>query len=217
MTLFLKIIKMKDIKNLLFDLGGVIMDIKRSRCVERFVALGFADADKYLGEYSQAGSFAALERGDITPAEWRSDIRSHIATDVTDNDIDNAFIAFLTGIPVHRLKELRLLRKKYKIYMLSNTNTIMWNSEIARQFRSEGYEREDYFDCIVTSFTARALKPDAAIFDYARKELDIDPHETLFLDDSAANCAAAEKLGWNTACLAPGMEFFEVLKAKKLI
>lgn len=198
-------------KSILFDLGGVIMDIDRSRCVKAFEALGFADADKYLGEYSQAGSFAALERGDITPGQWRADIRKHLAKDVTDNDIDGAFIAFLTGIPVNRLKILRELRKKYKVYMLSNTNAIMWNSEIARQFRGEGLEREDYFDGIVTSFEARSLKPDPAIFEYARKKLNIEPSETLFLDDSSANCAAAIKLGWNAVCVTPGKEFHEVV------
>lgn len=85
---------------------------------------------------------------------------------------------------MHRLEALRRLRSRYGIYLLSNTNPVMWNTEIARQFRGEGREREDYFDGMVTSFEARVMKPEAAIFDYAAEKLGIVPAETLFLDDS---------------------------------
>lgn len=200
-------------KNLLFDLGGVIMDIERQRAVDAFKAIGFKDADSYLGEYAQSGSFAALESGLITPEQWRDDIRSHISGHVSDADIDNAFINFLVGIPVHRLEALRRLRSRYGIYLLSNTNPVMWNTEIARQFRGEGREREDYFDGMVTSFEARVMKPEAAIFDYAAEKLGIVPAETLFLDDSQKNCEAARALGWHAACVKPGTEFTDILKS----
>lgn len=201
------------IKNLLFDLGGVIMDICRLNCVASFERLGMKDADSFLGEYSQKGPFLQLEEGLITEAEFRTAVRTFIDGDVTDAQIDKAFCDFLVGIPVHRLAQLRELKKRYDIYMLSNTNPIMWHSRIAEVFRHEGMEREDYFDGIVTSFEARSIKPDAKIFHTVVEKLGVKPEETLFLDDSQKNLDAAAQLGFHTLLVTPGSEFFELLKA----
>lgn len=87
------------IKNLLFDLGGVIMNLDRDRCVRAFEALGMRDADEFLGVYGQKGAFLALERGDIDADEFRREIRPLFDREVTDEEIDSAFNQFLTGIP----------------------------------------------------------------------------------------------------------------------
>ena len=85
------------IKNLLFDLGGVIIDIDRNRCVEALEKLGVADADRLLGKYVQSGIFADLESGNISAAEFRDALRRHAGnTALTDSDIDTAFQKFLS-------------------------------------------------------------------------------------------------------------------------
>lgn len=201
------------IKNLLFDLGGVIMDIRRLNCVASFERLGMKDADNFLGEYSQKGPFLQLEEGAISEEQFRDAVRQFIAGEVTDEQIDSAFCDFLVGIPKYRLEQLRQLKKSYNIYMLSNTNSIMWRSRIAEDFRQEGLEREDYFDGIVTSFEARSIKPDAKIFHTVVEKLGINPDETLFLDDSQKNLDAAAQLGFHTLLVTPGSEFFELLKS----
>jgi putative hydrolase of the HAD superfamily len=205
------------IKNLLFDLGGVIMDIEKMNCVAAFERIGLKNALSYFGEYSQQGPFEALEAGRISADEFHTQMREVIDGVVSDADIDAAFNAFLTGIPAKRLADLRELRKSYKIYLLSNTNSIMWNSKIADEFKKEGFVREDYFDGMVTSFEAKSLKPNAQIFDYTAKSLGINPAETLFLDDSLANCEAARALGWNAAQVAVGTEFIDILAEQNLI
>lgn len=202
------------IKNLLFDLGGVIMDIRRLNCVASFERLGMKDADSFLGEYSQKGPFLQLEEGLINEAQFRDAVREYIDGEVTDEQIDKAFCDFLVGIPAYRLEQLRQLKKQYGIYMLSNTNPIMWHSRIAEEFRQEGMEREDYFDGIVTSFEARSIKPDAKIFHTVVETLGIKPEETLFLDDSQKNLDAASALGFHTLLVTPGSEFFELLNDK---
>ena len=201
------------IKNLLFDLGGVIMDIRRLNCVASFERLGMKDADNFLGEYSQKGPFLQLEEGAISEEEFRTAVRALIDGEVSDEQIDSAFCDFLVGIPKYRLEQLRQLKKSYNIYMLSNTNSIMWRSRIAEDFRQEGLEREDYFDGIVTSFEARSIKPDAKIFHTVVEKLGIKPDETLFLDDSQKNLDAAAQLGFHTLLVTPGSEFFELLKS----
>lgn len=201
------------IKNLLFDLGGVIMDIRRLNCVASFERLGMKDADNFLGEYSQKGPFLQLEEGAISEEEFRTAVRALIDGEVSDEQIDSAFCDFLVGIPKYRLEQLRQLKKSYNIYMLSNTNSIMWRSRIAEDFRQEGLEREDYFDGIVTSFEAQSIKPDAKIFHTVVEKLGINPDETLFLDDSQKNLDAATQLGFHTLLVTPGSEFFELLKS----
>lgn len=189
------------------------MDIRRLNCVASFERLGMKDADSFLGEYSQKGPFLQLEEGAISEDEFRTAVRALIDGEVSDEQIDSAFCNFLVGIPKYRLEQLHQLKKSYNIYMLSNTNSIMWRSRIAEDFRQEGLEREDYFDGIVTSFEARSIKPDAKIFHTVVEKLGINPDETLFLDDSQKNLDAAAQLGFHTLLVTPGSEFFELLKS----
>ncbi len=200
------------IKNLLFDLGGVIIDIERQRCVDAYTALGLKDADSYFGEYAQTGIFMAIEDGSMSVDEFHAAMRALLPEGVTDYQIDNAFQKFIVGIPVERLKALRELRRRgYGIYLLSNTNPIMWRGVIANEFGKEGLRREDYFDGMVTSFDARAAKPDARIFTYTADQLGIEPAETLFFDDSTANVEAARQLGFEAVHVAPGTEFTDYI------
>ena len=201
------------IKNLLFDLGGVICNIQRTRCVDAFEAMGWNDLASYLGDAAQKGFFMDLEKGLITPAEFRNQVRQHIANPAaTDSDIDNAFCRFIVGIPETRLQQLELLRRKYKIYMLSNTNPIMWNSVLASEFEKlPGKKREDYFDGIVTSFEEHCAKPEPVIFERVIEKFGIKPEETIFFDDAIQNCHASAQLGFNWRHVKPENEFFNLI------
>lgn len=184
-------------QNLMFDLGGVIMDIDRSRAVEAFARLGMADANAFFDPYLQRGYFLKLEEGLISPEEFRRDIRPLFSRPVTDEEIDRGLDRFLIGIPderLHRLKELR--RAGYGVYLLSNTNPIMWNGFILNEFRKLGGDISDYFDGVVTSFSAKICKPDARIFRLAAEKFGISPESTTFYDDGPANCRAALDLGF---------------------
>lgn len=181
---------------LLFDLGGVIMNIKRECAVKAFEELGMADADGFFDPYEQHGSFGLLEAGQISADEFRADVRGQFRPEVTDDEIDSALCEFLRGIPAERLERLKELRQKgYKVYMLSNTNRIMWDRYVLKAFPGG---LDNYFDGIVTSFEAGVCKPDAKIYDYAIKKLGLNPEETTFFDDGPANIAAAEKSGFKT-------------------
>lgn len=201
------------ISTLLFDLGGVIMDLKRDNALQALRQLGMSDPDSIIGLYVQAGPFLQLEQGDITPAQFRDALRPAFPRPVSDAEIDDAFNSFLVGIPTRRLEALRELRRHFRVCLLSNTNRLMWDSEIARAFTAEGLTIDDYFDGIVTSFEARCVKPGAEIFRYAVSHLGIDPATTLFLDDSADNVAAARALGFNAEVVPPGTEFTMITDA----
>lgn len=204
------------IKNLLFDLGGVIMDIDRNHCVKAFKQLGMNNPDLFLGEYSQAGPFGELESGKISAEEFHNALRPYLPETITDEQMDAAFSDFLIGIPESRLNALKELRKRYKVYILSNTNPIMWDNRIAEEFRKQGENLDTYTDGAITSFEEKVMKPDARIFEIACKKLHIKPEETVFLDDSKANTEAAAALGFHTIHVAPGTEFTTLLKEKGL-
>ncbi|MCM1520503.1 MAG: HAD family phosphatase [Lachnoclostridium sp.] len=203
------------IKNLLFDLGGVIMDIDRMNCVRAFEKLGFSDIADYLGDYGQKEFFLALEAGELGPEEFRAKVREHLPAGVSDEQIDLAFNAFLTGIPVHRLRQLEALRKEYPVYLLSNTNPIMMSQDIAKEFRKDGHDINHYFDGIVTSYEAKCCKPGRKIFDYTAEKFDIKPEETLFFDDSQSNVDAARSYGYQAVKVNPGDEFADLLNSMK--
>lgn len=207
---------MKKIRNLLFDLGGVVMDIRRSACVAAFRQLGMLHPEKFLGEYVQSGPFMGIEDGSMRPEEFRNALRPYLHRDVTDAEIDAAFMKFLIGIPARRLKELRMLREDgYRVCLLSNTNPIMWNGKITEEFRKEGKSGpEAYFDAIVRSYKVGVMKPAPEIFLAAEELCSITAGETVFIDDSQANLDAAAALGFDTLLVRPGDEFFPLLEER---
>lgn len=191
------------------------MDIRRQNCVEAFRKLGMADPDIYLGEYSQAGVFAGIENGSLSVDQFHDQIREIIGRpQITDATIDDAFGRFLLGIPLHRLRQLEELHSQYRLYLLSNTNPIMWADGIARAFKADGHDIDFYFDGIVTSFEAKVMKPDPLIFEIVMARLDIDPRETLFFDDSKVNIDTAADLGFHTVLVQPGTEFHDLLQLR---
>ena len=179
------------------------MEIERMNAVKALEALGMRDVDKMLGDYGQTGPFLQLEKGEISPEEFHREIHKLMPAGVTDDQIDEAFEKFLVGIPVERLRKLEELHKKYNIYLLSNTNKIMWDGFITKEFRKDGHDMSYYFDGTVASFEAKAYKPDAEIFRIAERRFRIKPEETIFFDDSKANCEAAAKLGFRTEWIGP--------------
>jgi len=196
----------------MFDLGGVIMNIRRQNCVEAFKKIGMANPDEFLGEYCQSGPFADIENGSATAQEFRDAIRSLLPSPVSDRDIDEAFGQFLIGIPPHRLEELQELKERFSLYLLSNTNPIMWADGIDRNFRLLGHDVNYYFKGIIRSYEAKVMKPAPEIFLIAERRFNIKPEETIFLDDSEANCKAAEALGFKTIWVKPETEFIDLIR-----
>lgn len=195
---------MEKIKNVIFDLGGVIIDLDRNAAARALVDLGIVEADRLLGEYEQKGLFLLLEEGQISDSELYDALLALCTPGTTCTDIRNAFERFLIGIPVERLRKIEEIRKAgYKTFVLSNTNPIFYNVWIAEAFRQDGKTINDYFDGIVASFQEQVCKPNPKIFENLLNRYHLKANETIFLDDSSANCAAAEALGIHTVTITP--------------
>lgn len=189
---------MKEIKNIIFDLGGVIIDIDREAAARALQQLGIVEAALMLGEYEQKGLFLLLEEGQMSDSEMFDSLLALCKPGTTCTDIKNSFEKFLTGITLERLKKIDALRNKgYNTYVLSNTNPLFYNDWIAKAFRQDGKSINDYFDGIVVSFQELMCKPNPRIFSNLLERYKLKPQETIFLDDSEDNCASAQGLGIN--------------------
>ncbi len=193
---------MHDIDNIVFDLGGVLVDLDRQRCIDRFASIGYAEADRLLDPYKQSGIFLELEEGAITPRQLYDHIRARVPS-ATPKAIDEALYGFLVDVPQTKLDMLLALRERYKVYMLSNTNVIMFPYILDRWFSSGGHTPGDYFDRMFLSYEMGIAKPDPEIFRMMASEAGMDPSRTLFIDDGRANTEAAAALGFRTYLASP--------------
>ncbi|RHR61315.1 HAD family phosphatase [Parabacteroides sp. AF17-28] len=190
---------MEGIKNLIIDFGGVIINLTRNRCIEAFESLGVKDIrEQIVNNYQHKDLFMQVEIGSITTAGFRDGIRRLSGQALTDEQIDNAWIAMLDDVPDYKLNLLLDLRKHYNTMLLSNTNEIHWEWSERTCFSYKGHHVSDFFNRIYLSYKLHMLKPNADIFEYVLQDAGIKPEETLFIDDATPNCRTAESLGLHT-------------------
>ena len=195
------------IENIMFDMGGVLVDLDRYACVKAFCDLGFEEAGRLLDSFHQKGIFGQLEKGEASPEDLYEYVRRSTGRDIPSADIDGALCSFLTGLPVYKLQMLLDLRKRFNILLLSNTNPIMMEFSRRTFFAQQGLTAEDYFDDIFLSYQMGLLKPDERIFRRIIDEAGIDPSRTLFIDDGRDNTDAAARLGYRTYLASPQEDF----------
>ena len=203
---------------LVFDLGGVIFSIDRDRCVMNLEALGMAEAASLLDLYCQTGDFLELEEGKISAGEFYDRWRAMATPGTSDEQITQALYSFITALPPHRLDALKELRARgFKLYVLSNTNPILYHGVIDRLFRQRGESIRDYFDGEILSFQEKVCKPDPEIFRILLRRYALDPEHTLFLDDSAKNCEASRAEGIPSLLIPENAEFIDILRENGIL
>ncbi len=189
---------MEGIKNLVIDFGGVIVNLTRNRCIEAFAALGIDVHESLVNNYSHKDMFMQLELGTITTDVFHEAIRKLAPRPVTDGQINEAWIAMLADIPPAKLELLAALRNQYRVFLLSNTNSIHWEYSVHHLFPYKQYGLQDFFDKIYLSYELHLLKPEPAIFTHVLHDAGLLPKETLLIDDASVNCKGAESLGIRT-------------------
>jgi putative hydrolase of the HAD superfamily len=187
---------LEPVKAIIFDLGGVIINIDPSLTHKAFDALGISQVDKQFTFTHQEKIYKDFEVGKISITEFRDSFRKFIEKPVSDNEIDVAWNAMLLDIPQHRIELLRNLKSKYQTYLLSNTNIIHVDSINCYLLEKHNFESlNPLFDNCYFSQDIGMRKPNAQAYQYVLNMHDLNPNETLFFDDNADNIAAAEKLG----------------------
>lgn len=189
------------IKNIVFDLGGVIMTLDPAEALRRFKALGLSDAERYLDSYTQSGIFGNLEEGKITAEDFRSKLSSLTGHELTFDECKHAWLGYRKDVPQRNLDLLKELRAKdYRLILLSNTNPFMMDWALSSEFDGKGSSLNDYFDALYLSYRLGIMKPAPDFFRQVLDNENILPEETLFVDDGQRNVEAAGKLGFITMC-----------------
>lgn len=188
-----------EIKNIILDWGGVITDLHFDRAKIAFKQIGTDIFDENVPHDADNELFTSFETGRISAAEFRSRIRNHTAMKLTDDQIDKAWCSVLGDLPADRWLLLEQLNKYYHTFLLSNTNEIHRNyyyKFLNGIYGTRGFSqlfKKTYF-----SFELGMRKPDAEIYSYVLQDSQLDPGETLFIDDFIENIETASQLGIQT-------------------
>ena len=203
---------LKGIRNIIFDLGGVLLNIDPQRTIESFARLGM---EKLIGDKGLSYDheiFYLMEQGKVTSEEFRNGIRKLIPIEVTDHQIDHAWNAMLLNFPRLRVELLQNLRKDFKIYLFSNTNAIHVNCYHSIFRNEHGFEVTTLFDDLYHSNEIGYRKPSVESFREVIRLSGIKAEESLFIDDSSANVEGAIASGLKGHWLQPGEKVEELLQ-----
>lgn len=201
---------MQNIKNIIFDLGGVILNIDFKKTEEAFRQLGLKDFSTHINQFHNSGFFLLYETGMIDDDEFVYSIKSLIKNPVESRQVIEAWNALLLDFPPERIKLLKRLREKFRLFLLSNTNAIHLKEFNQRLYDEYGGYLEDLFEKTYYSHAVKLRKPAEAIYKMVLSENNLIAGETLFVDDTASNFPEAEKLGIKTYHIKPGASITDI-------
>lgn len=183
-------------KNIIFDLGNVLVKLDEAATMRAFEALGWPKKD-HIREYAEGLKlFQAMGVGLMSNQQFFDAFRATTHSNVTDQQITEATNAMLLYIPEEKKSKLLQLRKEgHRVFLLSNTIDLHWQYCKKNLFPMDHYGVDDYFEKAFLSQEMHMKKPDDEIFQQVINDATIDPNDTLFIDDLEVNCEAAERNG----------------------
>jgi putative hydrolase of the HAD superfamily len=192
---------MKEIKNIAFDFGGVVLALSLEGAIKTFEKIGVKAARQRLDAFHQKGVFEDLEAGRISMEEFRVAMCQLVGKEVSLQDCYEAWHGYVDYVPQQNLDMLLRLRGKgYQVCLLSNTNPFMMMWAESPEFDGQGHPVSYYFDKLYLSYQCGVMKPAPKIFQMMLEGQNALPEETLFIDDSETNVKVAQSLGIHTLC-----------------
>lgn len=191
---------MEKIKNIIFDYGNVIFEINFKRTQDALLQLGIANPTEFYGHRNQNPIFDNFETASVSTDEFRAEIRkaaNNLA--LTDEQIDEVWNSLLIGVSANNHDVLLDVKKKYRTFLLSNNNEIHYNwiiKHIQEKYAIDNYDA--FFEKAYFSQLMKLRKPNVNIFEQVIKENNLNPAETLFIDDSPQHIEGAKKAGLHT-------------------
>ena len=181
------------------------MNLDYDRTFAEFKKLGVENIEQMYGQHHASELFVKLERGKISERDFYNTVRKYIPGTVSDEQIEHAWNAMILDFRIESLAELESLAKTYRLFLLSNTNSIhlrrvkkIFTHETGKPLLDEYFSRSWYSNLI------GFRKPDKEIYEFVLKEENLDPAETFFVDDTKENIEAAINLGIRSHLLLPG-------------
>lgn len=202
---------MEGIKNIIFDLGGVIINLDNRRTEAAFTALGVKNFREYFGHGFAAAFFKDYEIGKLSDQEFIAAVRQLANLEqVPEAAIVESWNALLLDFPPERLRLLKELRKSYRLFLFSNTNAL--HLAALRKIWTDSFgagSLEDYFEKTYYSHLLGLRKPDAGSYLHILEENGLAGKETLFVDDAIVNVEGAEQAGLRGLFLRPGISLLD--------
>ncbi len=191
---------MKNLKNIIFDYGNVIFEINFERTQNALLQLGITNVEAFFAHKNHNQLFDDFETNTISANEFRAGIRKAADNnDLTDQQIDDAWNSLLIGVSANNHDVLLEMKTKYRTFLLSNNNEIHYNwiiKHINENYNIDNYN--DYFEKAYFSHLMNMRKPNVNIFEHVILENNLNPAETLFIDDSPQHIEGAKKAGLHT-------------------
>tara|TARA_B100001287_G_scaffold274687_1_gene280515 strand:+ start:102 stop:722 length:621 start_codon:yes stop_codon:yes gene_type:complete len=188
---------MKKINTIIFDLGGVILNIDYKRTIDEFKKLGIKNAEHLYSKKQQSKLFDEIETGKITKDYFLKILKEKTSNSKLD-EVRNAWNALLLNLPEKRIKMLQELKKKYNLFLLSNTNIIHVEA-LKKKFGDKKYnEFYNLFNKVYYSHEINVRKPSKDAFNIIIKQNKLTINRVLFIDDSPQHISSAKKIGINT-------------------
>lgn len=202
-------------ETIIFDLGGVILNLDYQLTIEAFKELGMANFEEMYSQAQQSNLFDNFETGKISAQHFINLLLPYLPQGISPNKVVHAWNAMILDFPINRLNLLDQLREKHKIYLLSNTNEIHLKAVERSLAKTTNRPLDTYFDKIYLSHEIQLRKPHEEIFEYVCKEQNLDVSKTIFIDDTIGHINGAIQYGLQTHHLEKGAtieDFFEPYK-----
>jgi glucose-1-phosphatase len=205
----------KGIKHIIFDLGGVLLNLDYNLTEKAFIDLGIVNFRELYTQLRQSPLFDGLEVGKLTRDEFIKELQKIAPLPLTDEQITTAWNAMLLDFPLRRLQLLQQLRLYHDLILLSNTNEIHEQAFNQQLLETHGVHLGAFFDKVYLSHRIGMRKPDVEIFKRILQENNFKPEHTLFIDDSPQHIEAAASFGIQTIWLDKGMTIEKDVFRKK--
>lgn len=187
---------------IIFDFGGVIINIDYNATIHAFKQLGITNFDELYSQAAQSDLFNAIETGGIESDEFISGVAAFLPDEITKEEIKKAWNAMILDVPKEKLSLLKQLKEEgYRLFLLSNTNAIHIDLAYAQWKKVSEEAPNAYFEHIFLSHEVGLRKPDPEIFKLVCDTASLDPEHTLFIDDSIQHINGAESIGLRTYLL----------------
>lgn len=197
---------MKDsIKNIIFDFGGVVFQIDERRTVNAFSRLLHCSSQEILGYLFSDDAFQKLECGKISFGDFCKHLQKKTQVVISEEQFLAAWNAILVGYPEEHISLLLALKKKYRTFLLSNTNEIHTQQfvEMIKQQKLPITSNDDLFEKVYYSNELGMRKPDPEIYKYVLNDANLNPEETIFVDDLKVNVEGAKSVGIQAIQITP--------------
>jgi len=187
---------MKTIKNIIFDLGGVLFNISYQATLDAFARLGMKDFEGFFTQAAQIQLFDKLDRGEVSEKDFCQTLRQLSGMNISDDKILDAWNAMLLDFPLHHADLLRGVGANYRIFLLSNTNAIHYPVYEEYMLQTIGHRGLDHlFEKSYLSYKIGLRKPEPDAYKLILQENDLVANETLFIDDTMQHVVGARAVG----------------------